>query len=175
MMTRAARTLEDAPTVTGREPVALPELSLPRRRTSTYRWLAGAAAVVALAVVGVTAAGVIRDDDGRLVDLQAVTDSGVPVGDSPVQVVLSPGDAATRVTFVAAGLPAPAADEFYEAWLLDPATEKMLPLGVVAGGSDATFEVANSLLDQYDALDLSLEVDDGDPGHSATSVLRGTY
>ena len=39
----------------------------------------------------------------------------------------------------------------------------------------ASFEVPGSLLLRYAAVDVSLEDDDGDPGHSVTSVLRGSY
>ena len=52
---------------------------------------------------------------------------------------------------------------------------KMLPLGQVTPGRVATFEIPESLVAAYSAIDVSLEADDGDPGHSVTSVLRATY
>ena len=60
-------------------------------------------------------------------------------------------------------------------WLLDPATNKMLPLGLVAPGGTATFRIDAGLVADYHAVDISLEADDGDPAHSVTSVLRGAY
>ena len=61
------------------------------------------------------------------------------------------------------------------AWLLDPTTNKMLPLGQVGPSGTASFEVSDHLLAAYSAVDVSLEEDDGDPQHSPTSVLRATY
>jgi hypothetical protein len=64
---------------------------------------------------------------------------------------------------------------YYYAWLLDPATDKMLPLGQVGPDGTASFEVSPTLLASYSAIDVSLESDDGDPGHSPRSVLRAEY
>jgi hypothetical protein len=71
-------------------------------------------------------------------------------------------------------LPPAGVGQFYYAWLLDPRTQKMLPLGQV-GPDGGSFDVADTTLASYSAVDISLEVDDGDPGHSVTSVLRGRY
>lgn len=67
------------------------------------------------------------------------------------------------------------AGHFYYAWLLDPVTNKMLPLGQVGPGGTASFEVSRTLLAAYSAVDVSLEIDDGDPAHSPRSVLRAVY
>jgi anti-sigma-K factor RskA len=72
-------------------------------------------------------------------------------------------------------LPATHDGQFYYAWLLDPTTNKMLPLGQVGPSGTASFEVSDHLLAAYSAVDVSLEDDDGDPQHSPTSVLRATY
>ena len=64
---------------------------------------------------------------------------------------------------------------FYYAWLLDPGTNKMLPLGQVGADGRATFEVDSKLVGSYHAVDVSLQADNGDPGHSDTSVLRAQY
>ena len=81
----------------------------------------------------------------------------------------------TRMTIEAPELPGPSSGQFYYAWLLDPDTNKMLPLGQVGPGGSASFDLDDSLLAAYSAVDVSLEDDDGDPGHSVTSVLRGSY
>lgn len=74
-----------------------------------------------------------------------------------------------------ADLPRPARGNFYYVWLLDTATNKMLPLGQVVPGHQASFDLQESLVAAYSAIDISLESDDGDPGHSVTSVLRASY
>jgi anti-sigma-K factor RskA len=79
------------------------------------------------------------------------------------------------MTLAVHDLPRPTAGEFYYAWLLDPATDKMLALGLVSPGRDMTVELDDALVASYSAIDVSLEDDDGDPAHSVTSVLRGTY
>lgn len=72
-------------------------------------------------------------------------------------------------------LPQPGSGHYYYVWLLDPETNKMLPLGQLAPGGSARFEIPVSLLQAYTALDVSLERDDGDPQHSPISVLRAPY
>ncbi len=65
--------------------------------------------------------------------------------------------------------------QYYYAWLLDPTTNKMLPLGQVGPNGAASFRVSQRLLASYSAVDVSLETDDGDPSHSPRSVLRAVY
>jgi Anti-sigma-K factor rskA len=79
------------------------------------------------------------------------------------------------MTFETHDLPRAKRGQFYYAWLLNPETNKMLPLGQIGPGGEASFEVPLTLLTRYGAIDVSLEDDDGDPGHSVTSVLRGAY
>ena len=80
-----------------------------------------------------------------------------------------------RMTVETRDLPKIGRGEFYEAWLFNPKTQKMLALGVVGPGGKASFAVADSLVGRYQVVDVSLERDDGDPGHSVTSVLQATY
>ena len=51
----------------------------------------------------------------------------------------------------------------------------MLPLGQVGADGRATFEVDSKLVGSYHAVDVSLQSDNGNPGHSDTSVLRARY
>jgi hypothetical protein len=81
----------------------------------------------------------------------------------------------TRMSVDTVDLPMAARGEFYYVWLFDPQTQKMLPLGVVTPGRPASFDVPESLVEAYSAVDISLEADDGDPGHSVNSVLRASY
>ncbi len=83
-----------------------------------------------------------------------------------------------QITVEARGLPKIGEGQFYEVWLFK--TQKMLALGVLGPGGKASFEVPDSLIGRFQVVDISLERDDGDPGHSATrplghSVLRAKY
>ena len=51
----------------------------------------------------------------------------------------------------------------------------MLPVGQVGPEGSVSFRLPVSLLGRYSAIDVSLETDDGDPGHSLTSVQHGEY
>ena len=149
---------------------------LPDARRS--RWLPAVAAVAVLAAgVGIGVAGSRGSDDGRPGVQDSVSAALDPVdgsGTGQVEMVVE-GNHSTRMTVRTEGLPSAPDGGFYYVWLLDPTTNKMLPLGVVGPGGTATFGVDESLLAAYSAVDVSLETDDGDPGHSVTSVLRGSY
>ena len=69
-------------------------------------------------------------------------------------------------------LPAPGPAHFYEVWLLDPSTLKMLPMGVLGPAGTGEYAVAAPIMDGYSAVDVSLQANDGNPAHSKTSVLR---
>jgi hypothetical protein len=88
---------------------------------------------------------------------------------------MTEADGRTSMTISTHDLPAARDGQFYYAWLLDPTTNKMLPLGQVGPSGTASFEVSDRLLAAYAAVDVSLEDDDGDPQHSPTSVLRASY
>ena len=108
----------------------------------------------------------------RSVALQPVT------GDATGRVSMAAPDAGadlTRMRITTSGLSPAGEGRFYYAWLLDPATQKMLPLGVVSPDGATRFDVADDLISRYHAVDISLQDDDGNPEHSATSVLRAQY
>ena len=71
-------------------------------------------------------------------------------------------------------LDAPETDEgYYEVWLLEPAVERMVQVGVVRTGT-TTLALPEGLdLAEYPIVDVSLEPLDGDPTHSGVSVARG--
>lgn len=85
------------------------------------------------------------------------------------------GTDTAQITITPRGLPTPATGEFYYAWLLEPRTQKMLPLGQLNAAGSTTFEVSQDLAADYRAVDISLEADDGDPAHSPVSVLRARF
>ena len=177
LLARSARTLgPDVAEATGAPPsvadleAAFPEEPPPRRR---LRLLAAAAALVVAASVGAGAQAMLARDQSpqpqRSAPLQAVAGAG----GGTVSMLEASGR--TSMTISTHDLPAAHDGQFYYAWLLDPTTNKMLPLGQVGPSGTASFEVSDHLLAAYSAVDVSLEDDDGDPQHSPTSVLRATY
>jgi anti-sigma factor RsiW len=88
----------------------------------------------------------------------------------------TPTSAGTRTAMdIAVTLRPPVSGSFYYAWLFDPKSKKMLPLGVVSADNHVRVTIPADLIKRYTVVDISLEKDDGNAVHSATSVLRGTY
>lgn len=163
---------------------ALPPLRVPHRRRTFPRLAAGiAAGVLVVAGLGVGSLVLTSRDKppvaavripppvaaGRSIILEPVT--GAAAGRVSMQ---TPGTQ-TEMTISTKGLPDAGSGRFYYAWLLDPQTQKMLPLGVVSSRNAMHFEVPTGLVKRYHAVDISLQADNGNPGHSATSVLRALY
>ncbi|SHN27916.1 anti-sigma factor [Cryptosporangium aurantiacum] len=68
----------------------------------------------------------------------------------------------------------PLTDGFYEAWMFVPGTVRMQAMGAVRPGEVVRFPVPPGLDPAgWRGIDISAETFDGDPAHSATSVLRG--
>ena len=161
---------------------AAPPMPQPRRvRRPRLALVAAAAALVVGVGVGAGTVRLLGDDGARTepepepsLTVSAVLEPVEGTGAGEVQMT-STGDRSTQMTVRTTGLPAAPGGDFYYVWLLDPDTNKMLPLGLVEPGGTATFRLDEALLASYSAIDVSLEADDGDPGHSVTSVLRGTY
>lgn len=185
LVTSSARTLGSLPP--GTEPsdrlalAPVPDVARLRRQ-QRRGWVArGLVAATAAAVVwsGGYLLGDRADRDPVATPPPGPTRSAVltPIeGSASGTVTMSDEDAATAVMRIETKDLRPARPgQFYYAWLLDPATNKMLPLGQVGPGGTASFEVSQTLLSAYSAVDVSLEVDDGDPGHSPHSVLRAVY
>jgi len=76
---------------------------------------------------------------------------------------------------LAAGLPALRPGQYYEVWLLDPDRGTVFSVGVLPRDGKARFTLPASVVGRYQAIDVSLEADDGDPTHSKHSLLRGRY
>lgn len=180
VLARASRT-QGAPALPSLAPApVLPPLRLDRGRGGSpgrgrgRRLLAAAAAVAVVTAVGGVAAWQRSDDEGTPASRDRVAPL-LAVGDGPGGEVRTATDAGgTDLTIVADQLPAAGAGAFYQAWLLDPDTNKMLSLGPLSGDT-SRFRVDSDLVADYSEVDVSLESDDGDPAHSATSVLRGGY
>jgi len=181
---------EDAHTTTGavvplapeleRRERALPPRTLPfvhdeAKRTSGRRSrlvvvLASAAAVFTLGVLG--AVGVLTHHHPSPVVAQAsLQPLQAPSAATGLVTVLAEGTTRHMIvrTRDLAGL---SSQKFYEVWLLDPATQKMLAVGVLPPSGNGDYEVTAGLMAGYSAVDVSLQSDDGNPAHSPTSVLR---
>ncbi len=62
---------------------------------------------------------------------------------------------------------------FYEVWLLDAQSKRLVSVGLLEGGS-STFPLPADLdLGDYPLVDISSEPPDGNPAHSSDSVVRG--
>jgi Anti-sigma-K factor rskA len=81
--------------------------------------------------------------------------------------------ATRQMELVTIGLPEPPPDHFYEIWLLQPSTNKMLALGVLPPSGSGSYSITAALMSQFSAVDVSLQENNGDPAHSEVSVLRG--
>jgi anti-sigma factor RsiW len=149
---------------------------IPRRGPAGWgtrrRLLALAAAVVVIA--GAVAAGLGLSGSGPAVTNRAALRPLQAPAAASGAVTVTAASGARQVQVSTDHLPAPGQGHFYEVWLLDPTTLKMMPMGALAPSGQATFGVAAGLMAGYSAVDISLQANNGNPAHSAVSVLRGT-
>ncbi|MGI9597146.1 MAG: anti-sigma factor domain-containing protein [Acidimicrobiales bacterium] len=141
-------------------------VSLDERRSRGKRFAIATAVAAAALLVGVPLALAIGGDSPeRTAELEAL--GGF---DGEGQAELSGRTLEVDLT----GLDAPEGS-FYELWLLNlegEELEDLRSLGPVA--ADGTFTVPEDVdLDQFSVVDVSIELDDGNPDHSGQSVLRG--
>lgn len=150
-----------------------------RSSTSPPRWrnyaLAAAACVLGVVLgVGTTLGWqAARRPDAPTQTLAAATTL------APVQGSGGVGDArlvrnGDRYTLEVVIRDVPLTNGFYEAWMFVPGTTRMQAMGSVRPGEVARFPVPPGLDPAgWRGIDISAEAFDGDPSHSATSVLRG--
>lgn len=143
-----------------------------RRRLALPRVLVPALAAVALVAVGVAGTLGVQQLSGDDPSGERVELAGLP---------LAPGasgeaelDDGVRLTVT--GLRPSRPGEFYELWLLN-SPDDLVSVGAFRVGEDGSATVEFPLgVDpaRYELVDVSVERDDGDPGHSARSVLRSS-
>ena len=139
----------------------------PRRRRAV---VAGAAVALVAAVLVVSVALSRRSGPSSVgVALQPI---GVSTGTGRVTMTTSGLD---RTMTVDAQLMPPSQGSFYEVWLLNQVSGRMVSVGVLPDDGKAKFSLPAELLTAYDTVDVSLEPDDGVPAHSGDSVLRANY
>ena len=142
-----------------------------RRRTLTLRPFPAFAVALLLLAVGAGGAMVAgsRDPEGGRTLTLAPLAQGAAEGNVRV------ADAGGEATLAVSGLARSRPGEFYELWLLSPPGD-LVSLGSfrVGAGGRAQLEVPLPVdPSRYRFLDVSVEPDDGDPSHSARSILRG--
>lgn len=142
---------------------------------SRARWgmpLAAFAAAAALVAVVVVTGDPVSDDVTPVAaaTLQPLEGAEVQVEAPTAQFVVD--DGSTRLDVDLSALP-DSTEGFYEIWLLDPDDGRMVSLGPAR--PDGTYALPKGVgVDDYPAVDVSVEPHDGDPTHSGDSVLRGS-
>ena len=144
----------------------------PRRRRA--RWSAPVAAAIVVLLVITGAALLTRD--GSSPDAREEAVQLVAVGNQPAHGRLTmSGAGASRTMVVSTDLDPTSPTSYYEVWLLDTRTNGMVAVGVLPTNGTAHFTLPSELLERYDAVDLSLQPDNGKTTHSSQSVLRAKY
>ncbi len=144
-----------------------------RRRISLSPWLAAAAAVVALAV-GVGIGVLVRDADRSAAPGASIALAPLGPADPNASGTATMVDDDTGMRLRVSGLAPTGPGSFYEVWLLD-GPRRVMSLGSfrVAASGDAQVTVPLPVdVADFRYLDVSVEKEDGNPGHSGDSVLR---
>lgn len=142
--------------------------------TFTMRPLSAAALASVFLLLGV-AGGVVLSGDGSPTAQPAeeLQLAALPGAEGATAVAAMGGDL-DGMELRVSGLPPSKPGEYYELWALNT-PEDLAPIGTFRVGEDGTADVKFALgIDpsRYQALDVSIEREDGDPGHSGDSVLR---
>jgi hypothetical protein len=166
---------------------ALPPLEVDTTETTVGtgrpKRLASLVAGVAAIVVALVGAGV---GVGTVIARPGNLTSGPLVASAALKPIDAPTSATGSIRAVAVGdtrnltvetknLKAPSGAHFYEVWMLNPSTQKMLPVGVLPPSGTGTYSMGASIMAGYSAVDISLQTNNGNPAHSSTSVLRATF
>lgn len=151
------------------------------RLSRPARWLALAAAIVLAATAGgvVTALALGRGSGGGGTSgtptviaqavLQALPDWPGAGGDATVE---ESGDARVMTVSVTADTERPAT--YREVWLLNASLTKLVSLGLLSSNTASFAIPADIDMSEYTIVDVSSEPLDGNPAHSANSIVRGT-
>ena len=148
------------------------EAARSRRRQGRFVWAAAAAAVGLIAGSLATVAVISHPQPAHVVASATLA----PMGGAAVSgtaVVHKVGSTA-QLTVTIPGLSSPARG-YYEVWMATADTKNMVAIGNLNPGSTAIYTLPSSMnLSAFPVVDVSLEAYDGNPAHSATSLVRGT-
>ena len=160
---------------TGDPPPRRPETPTPsggpgRDRTRILHATAIAVAAVVIGVAGTLGIVAMRDSDGtKLVSrTQLGALPAAPAGAHGSAEIVRVGSA-IELRLTLAGMPTPSG--YYEAWLFDPVSGTMYPMGPVTD-SGGTVTVTGVDLERFRGVDISAQPMDGSGGHGE-SMLRG--
>ena len=137
---------------------------------------------VAVALMSVAAALLVVVGVGSILRQQGSTRSGSVVASAALKPIDAPagsGGSIRAVTHAGTGsltvrtsaLVQPTGRHYYEVWLLNPSTKKMLPVGVLPPSGASKYTMPSSIMRGYSAVDISLQANNGNPAHSTVSVL----
>ena len=137
-------------------------------------------------VVAVAAAVLILVGVGSFIAWTQSQPSSSVVASAALKPIDAPASATGSIKAVAVGdtrnltvetknLGTPSGEHFYEVWMLNTSTQKMLPVGVLPPSGTGTYSMGASIMAGYSAVDISLQTNNGNPAHSTTSVLRATF
>jgi hypothetical protein len=152
-----------------------PSASRDHQQSRRWRWALVVAAVVVLVAVLGTSIGLARNHQASTIVAQATLHplEGPPNATGSLTALAEGGNRV--LTVHTAQLHVLSSRTYYEVWLLDPVTFKMLPVGVLPPSGTGIYDMDASLMNGYSAVDVSLQVNDGNPAHSKVSVLRGYF
>ena len=168
------RRLDENPTVAAIPATGAHDVATARARRSRSRATLLIAATVALVFAGVVTATTVllnRSDDGPTARVALAPVSGASARGS-----IAMRDAgAAQAMDVTTSLGVAPTHGYYEVWLLDRTSGKMLPVGVLPPDGRGTYRLSGDVLARYDTVDISLQPDNGRTQHSDDSVLRADY
>jgi anti-sigma-K factor RskA len=153
-------------------PAVAPRAQLARTSRRTVALAASIAAILGLGL-GVAGTKLLdrQNDDTTSQAVIKLDPLKGKSGDGTADLVRAGTGAELRVS--TSGLPA--ADGFYEVWLINQDGKRMVSLGVLDPRADGTYLIPPDLTAQgYRIVDVSLEPNDGNPEHSHDSIIRGT-
>lgn len=153
---------------------AAPRAARPRRLGLVVAGVAAAAVALVGVGVGTVIAGRGSTPSGPVVASAVLKPIDAPASATGSIKAVAVGDS-RRLTVATKNLETPTGQHFYEVWMLNPTTNKMLPVGVLPPSGTGTYSMGASIMAGYSAVDISLQVNDGNPAHSTTSVLRATF
>jgi hypothetical protein len=145
-----------------------------RMRSRSLVALSAAAAFLLVVVIGAAALRSDSSSSGRVVASAALSPISAPASAGGSVTALAIGNT-RKLTVDTRNLASPPGQRFYEVWLLNPSTKKMLPVGVLPPSGAGTYSMNASIMAGYSAVDVSLQSNNGNPAHSGTSVLRAVF
>jgi len=166
----------DSPTEPTQAP---PVVALAERRASSWTRRAvvlTAAAAATGVLAGVVGVGIVQSRESPASVVTATTElKPLSVAEASGSASLNSSSAGETLTVQISGL-RQVPHGFYEVWLADAQTKKMISVGVLDPGNHGSFDVPVGLdLTEFRVVDVSLETFDGNPLHSAISVVRGIF